>query len=463
MNKNYKKLIFIVLILCLITLPLLASARLVPCGNNTSGVPECKLCHFLILIKNIVDFMLDIIFPLGIFAVLAGGIMILLSRGTQMSIQGKKIITSAIVGIIIALVAWTIVNTIIIVLVGGQNFPGFSWDWFHLDWDMSCPIVTIGLYEPNWRSTYTIRDDTSIPINYSQKNSFIDQIIKLFTKTSSAQITPGVSPGDTLRYTGIYTDISSVDLSNLVIVVDYDQAKISSIAEISPGGVDDGDKITWNIGPLDTQQSATIYFDFVLLDDVNMLLQSSQKENKKSFTNILKSLFNPITKKASGQTSPITIIHYTNIVHVSSNEAETESLNDPLEIRIPAGLFAERQYYLITDINNNGQSGSGDEIRYNIKYYNPTPFAFTNTIIISDYDQSLITITEIDGGGTDDGDRIVWNLGSLPEGEPLINNPGCIGYKFIINQSSSGVISNNFHVISDGGILETHNDQLNTN
>jgi len=195
-----------------------------------------------------------------------------------------------------------------------------------------------------------------------------------------------------------------------------------------------------------------------------MLLRGSQskKENDNSFSRIAKAFLKIIGKKASGQTAPITIIYYQNTINVSSNQAEPESLDDPLEIRVAIGLFAERQYYLTLDVNGDGVPSVGDRLRYNIKYHNPTSSAFNDVLIISDYSQGFTTITSIDGGGVDDGDKVTWNLGDLEEGEPSPERPGCIGYDLTVIQRPGGlVIPNRFYIISEGGILETGNDIFN--
>jgi len=457
MNKKLKTITFTLAATCLLMLPIVVNAALVPCGGHDGTPEKCQLCHFLILIRNIVDYILKIIVPLAALFVIAGGVMILVSGGGQIAIQAKKMITYAVIGIIIALVSWTIINTIIVALVNADEFPT-PWN----AWELDCPIVSIGLEPPALITSYELINDTSIPIQYSKNdNSFFNKILKIFIKESLAQITPGVSPGDTIRYTATYTDISAVDLSNLIITIDYDENLISSLPAISAGGIDDGSEISWDLGDLNIQQSVTVYFEFILTSDIDTLLQSAHKNKEKSLMQIIKEILNPITKKASGQTSPITIVRYQNTISISSNEAEPESMDDPLEITISNGLFTERQYYLISDINRNGEPDSGDQVRYVIKYHNPTSFAFPNTIIVSDYDQGSITINNVDGGGTDDGDRITWNLGSLAEGEPPIESPGCISYKFTIG--SSGAILNVFYVISDGGILETSNDELINN
>jgi len=73
MNKFIKITIFIICLNFLIMLPFLASAKLVPCG--TTDTPKCQLCHFLLLLKNIVDFAFKVITPLAILFIIIAGIM----------------------------------------------------------------------------------------------------------------------------------------------------------------------------------------------------------------------------------------------------------------------------------------------------------------------------------------------------------------------------------------------------
>lgn len=94
----------------------LASAAIVPsCGGV--GQAACSYCDLLQLVKNVMDFMLYLVFPLATIGIIIGGFNIMLAAGSSSRVQtGKKYITAAVVGILIALLAWTILDTILKVI-----------------------------------------------------------------------------------------------------------------------------------------------------------------------------------------------------------------------------------------------------------------------------------------------------------------------------------------------------------
>lgn len=114
------------------------SGPIVPCGWGDK--PDCTLCHFFVMIQNIVDFILAAVFVLAPVFVLIGGIMILVSTGVPDRVSlGRKIITSAIIGLVIALLSWTILNEFLIALNGFITVEGkkvgkiFDWPWNEID------------------------------------------------------------------------------------------------------------------------------------------------------------------------------------------------------------------------------------------------------------------------------------------------------------------------------------------
>ena len=101
------------------------SGPIVPCGRQ--GQDPCTLCHIFELAKNVIQFLFEFILIIAPVFVLIGGVVILSSAGKpEQAGLGRKIITSAIVGVIIALLAWTILGMVFNALVGG---PGFPWPW----------------------------------------------------------------------------------------------------------------------------------------------------------------------------------------------------------------------------------------------------------------------------------------------------------------------------------------------
>ncbi len=98
--------------------------QLVPC----SGV-DCTVCNLYDGVHNIIDFLLfAITLPLAVVAIIAGGVMLLISGGSEERVsRGKSILSYAIIGILIAFSAWVIVNTILNTLAFQNPVYGGPW------------------------------------------------------------------------------------------------------------------------------------------------------------------------------------------------------------------------------------------------------------------------------------------------------------------------------------------------
>ena len=124
-----KILISILIISSLIPVFSFAKERgLVPCdGACPAGAIECvpcTFCHVLELIIKLTRFALvDIFFPLAGLMILWGGIMMVLGEKTYG--KGKEILKNTVFGLVFALAAFVIVNTIIIGLAS-QTTDGFN-------------------------------------------------------------------------------------------------------------------------------------------------------------------------------------------------------------------------------------------------------------------------------------------------------------------------------------------------
>jgi hypothetical protein len=109
---------------------------LVPCDVQTGGgsatANPCRACHLWQLVRRLIDFLLIAIVPLVGLALAIGGLKIVMAAGSEGSIsRGKEIIVSGIWGLVIALAAWLIINTIIQFIANPDIFP-FSGGWFSL-------------------------------------------------------------------------------------------------------------------------------------------------------------------------------------------------------------------------------------------------------------------------------------------------------------------------------------------
>jgi hypothetical protein len=134
------KYLFFILLTITFLLPFSVSAQefafpgfpIVPCGRT--GQPDCKLCHLFVMAKNIIDWILAFIIVIAPVFILIGGIVILTAAGKPDQVAlGKRMITSAIIGVAIGLLSWTILSTLFNTLVGETGFP---WPWNN----PNCPV-----------------------------------------------------------------------------------------------------------------------------------------------------------------------------------------------------------------------------------------------------------------------------------------------------------------------------------
>lgn len=149
--KNFKindKIINKGAILCLIIgfcfFPILIQAAgLVPCGGE--GEDPCGLCHLLVLIQNVLHFAMEMAFLVVVVLIVYGGLRWVFSLGKEENIKaGQRIITNAMIGLVIILAAWLIVNTVfwLIAIMGGDDYTG---TWYNIECEeleSSVPIAT---------------------------------------------------------------------------------------------------------------------------------------------------------------------------------------------------------------------------------------------------------------------------------------------------------------------------------
>ena len=115
---------------------------LVPCGRhiddpntNINETAPCSLCHIFVLIKRIIDFATGVIaFPILVLMIIVGGITWITAGGSESRIsRGKEIIRTAVIAIIILLVAWVIIDTVIVFLTPA-GAPWQNWS------TINCPV-----------------------------------------------------------------------------------------------------------------------------------------------------------------------------------------------------------------------------------------------------------------------------------------------------------------------------------
>lgn len=139
--------LFIILISIAITaFPLVSSAGVVPCSGEIVVDPAtgkssikglCGFCDLFLLVHNLFEFLAFKIAPaLSVVVFLIGAFMLMFGGASEkMKTDGKNAIRGAIIGIVIILLSWVIINTIINVLAeaggqGGGGNAGFPWPWY---------------------------------------------------------------------------------------------------------------------------------------------------------------------------------------------------------------------------------------------------------------------------------------------------------------------------------------------
>jgi len=133
-SNGVKKIVLIVFLgLFFLIFNSVQAAGLVPCGGP--GEDVCTLCHFFVMLDNIIDFLLFRVVPvLGALMIAIGGVMYVISQGKpEMLSRVKSLFTAIIIGLVIIYGAWLIVN-LFLTTIGVAEWTGLG-TW----WEISCP------------------------------------------------------------------------------------------------------------------------------------------------------------------------------------------------------------------------------------------------------------------------------------------------------------------------------------
>lgn len=107
------------------------SAGLVPCGPPSLGFKaECTTCDFYQLINNIINFItLQVVPVLAVTMIVVGAFFLITAGGSETSItKGKDIIKMAIIGSVIIMSAWLIIDVVLKNLATGD----VSKSWYNI-------------------------------------------------------------------------------------------------------------------------------------------------------------------------------------------------------------------------------------------------------------------------------------------------------------------------------------------
>jgi hypothetical protein len=126
MNRFWSKLG----IFALVALPQLASAQNIWEGTNcNTGNNICGFCDMLVVGMNIIKIMGVAAGLIVLVMIIWGAFLMMTSAGSQSKYEeGKKKITSAVIGLAITLAAWLIVNTAFMAIAAISGASEISWN-----------------------------------------------------------------------------------------------------------------------------------------------------------------------------------------------------------------------------------------------------------------------------------------------------------------------------------------------
>lgn len=130
--KNVK-IITIFLVMLFLFLPIFSQAAgLVPCGGP--GESQCSFCYFLIMLKNIMAFGSGLFISLSIIMIVISGITSIVSfGGVNFLTRAKSALKACIKGMIIVLLAWLIINSILLALSAKTDLGIGRPNWYTFD------------------------------------------------------------------------------------------------------------------------------------------------------------------------------------------------------------------------------------------------------------------------------------------------------------------------------------------
>lgn len=131
-----KLLFFITLVLAvnfLAFVPVVSEARgLVPCGGYADdlGTPEppCKFMDIFTLIARVTNWLIGMSGVLAVYNIIGAGWWLVISQGNEEAIsQNKKAITNSVVGLVLVMMAYMLINTVVNYMLVMQK-PGYKVD-----------------------------------------------------------------------------------------------------------------------------------------------------------------------------------------------------------------------------------------------------------------------------------------------------------------------------------------------
>ncbi len=97
-----------------------------PLVPQCSGI-SCTFCNFLQLLQNVTNFLFTISLYAAVIFIIYGAVMMMLATGNEERFKSsKKILTSAVIGVVVVLGSYIILNTFFLLISGDMNFPWYK-------------------------------------------------------------------------------------------------------------------------------------------------------------------------------------------------------------------------------------------------------------------------------------------------------------------------------------------------
>lgn len=119
--KNFRLILISTILLLVFVLPVLVSAQSLVTCTGEQGEEPCTFKLFLDLIKKVVDFLIGLSAALATVVIVYAGIVLAISGGNESKrSQATNLLTTAVIGLLIVLAAYLIVQAVVLVLAGDK-------------------------------------------------------------------------------------------------------------------------------------------------------------------------------------------------------------------------------------------------------------------------------------------------------------------------------------------------------
>jgi len=111
-------------------------------GGEWKSIP-CQFCHFFVMFRGILDFVLKLVIIIGVLMLTIGGFMFFFAGGSPATLdRAKRVLTSTVIGLVIIFAAWLIINTIFMG-IGVAKWTNLREGWFTIPCSIK-PLVEKG-------------------------------------------------------------------------------------------------------------------------------------------------------------------------------------------------------------------------------------------------------------------------------------------------------------------------------